>query len=73
MSDDVPFSCCSTKAERPCIHHHVHQNDRHLNYDYNLQVTLNTMGCKEALMEFFGDTILTNAGSGILGIFGLQV
>lgn len=72
-TDDVPFSCCSAEARRPCIHHHVHDNRKHYNYDYRQAVTLNLKGCREALMDFFGDVILVNGGYCVLGIFVFQL
>lgn len=36
QTDEVPFSCCSRYARRPCISHSVHDNSRHFNYDYQV-------------------------------------
>lgn len=73
QSDDVPFSCCSVKSHRPCIHHHVHDNSRHFNYDFRAYVTLYRLGCRKALMNFLGDDLLSNAGIVVLSIFVLQL
>ncbi|XP_013416793.1 photoreceptor outer segment membrane glycoprotein 2-like [Lingula anatina] len=72
-NDDVPFSCCDHASRRPCIHHDVHDNSKHYNYDYRVKTTLNQHGCKRALMRFFGDQVLTNGGGITLGVFGLQL
>lgn len=71
--DDAPFSCCSPSSHRPCVHHKVHDNRAHVNYDYREHITLHSMGCRDALMNHFGDTILKNAGAIIFGIFVLQL
>lgn len=72
-SDDAPFSCCSPRSHRPCVHHNVHDNAAHVNYDYREHVTLHSDGCQDALMNYFGDTILMNGGAIVLGIFVLQL
>lgn len=73
VSDDVPFSCCDPFSHRPCLHHHVHQNDKHFNYDWKGKVTVYTKGCRQALMEFFADSLLTTSGGIVLGMGGLMV
>lgn len=72
LSDDVPFSCCNADAHRPCIHHGVHTNSKHYNYDYANHITLNKIGCTEALMKDFGQ-YLQKAGGLLLFLFFLQV
>lgn len=72
LNDDVPFSCCIADVLRPCVHHHVHDNDMHYNYDYRTKVTLHGMGCKNALMEIYG-RILTDVGALVLSISFLQM
>ena len=71
-TDDVPFSCCSPESVRPCIHTDVHDNDKHYNYDYKSKTTLNDVGCKAAMMSYFGSR-LSNAGGIVMGVFFLQV
>ena len=72
LSDDVPYSCCRHDTLRPCIHHHVQDNDRHFNYDYRSGLTLHERGCKHALMDYF-TTRLNRIGGVIMTIFLLQV
>jgi len=38
QSDDVPFSCCDRAARRPCITQFIHDNKKHFNYDYRVDV-----------------------------------
>ncbi|XP_038046901.1 photoreceptor outer segment membrane glycoprotein 2-like [Patiria miniata] len=71
LNDDAPFSCCKADQLRPCIHHHVHDNDRHYNYDYRESLTLYQKGCKPALMEYF-TTRLNRIGGITMLIFILQ-
>ncbi|KAL4237727.1 outer segment membrane [Mactra antiquata] len=73
ISDDVPFSCCNPDVLRPCINHHVHDNNKHYNYDYRTQTTLYTMGCTEKLMEFYENSVLLVAGSIVFGLSFLQL
>ncbi|XP_060081665.1 peripherin-2-like [Ylistrum balloti] len=73
LNDDVPFSCCVANVLRPCVHHHVHDNDMHYNYDYRAQVTLHGTGCKDALMEIYGNRLLTEVGALVLSISFLQM
>ncbi|XP_022081594.1 uncharacterized protein LOC110974327 [Acanthaster planci] len=71
LSDDVPYSCCRHDLLRPCIHHHVHDNQKHRNYDYREGLTLHQQGCKHALIDYF--TIrLNRIGAITLVIFILQ-
>ncbi|PIK40510.1 putative formin-like protein 14 [Apostichopus japonicus] len=53
LNDDVPFSCCNPRIHRPCIHHHVHDDSVHFNYNHADGITLHTLGCKQSLMEYF--------------------
>ncbi|KAJ8045085.1 Peripherin-2 [Holothuria leucospilota] len=53
LNDDVPFSCCNPYSIRPCIHHHVHDDMFHYNYDHRTGLTLHSVGCKESLMGYF--------------------
>ncbi|XP_022081595.1 photoreceptor outer segment membrane glycoprotein 2-like [Acanthaster planci] len=71
LNDDAPYSCCKSGMLRPCIHHHVHDNDRHYNYDYREGLTLYQRGCKHALMDYF-TTRLNRIGSIILVVFVLK-
>ncbi|CAH1791378.1 unnamed protein product [Owenia fusiformis] len=73
INDDVPFSCCNPESERPCIHHHVHDNSKHFKYNYQTGNTLHGTGCTEALMTFFADMILMNVGFTTIGAFGVQL
>ena len=73
INDDVPFSCCTPHVLRPCINHHVHNNDVHYNYDYRVNTTLYNKGCTDKLMEFYEDTLLSNGGAIILGLSFVQV
>ncbi|XP_074655721.1 peripherin-2-like [Tubulanus polymorphus] len=72
LPDDVPFSCCSVKSRRPCIHHRVQENKYHHNYDYRKQTTLHMRGCRDAIMTYFEQMLLT-AGGIIVGIFVIRV
>ncbi|XP_041354561.1 peripherin-2-like [Gigantopelta aegis] len=72
-NDDVPFSCCSATANRPCIHHHVHDNHVHYNYDYKVETTINRLGCKQALTTYYGNGILTYVGILILSSSFFQI
>lgn len=62
LNDDVPFSCCDATHLRPCVHHHVHDNNLHYNYDFRSGVTLYKIGCTDALMAYFGKRVLLNIG-----------
>lgn len=73
MNDDVPFSCCSPHVLRPCIQHHVHDNDLHYNYDYRMSTTLYSTGCTTKLMAVYGDSVLAVVGMVILGLSFIQV
>ncbi|KAK3596023.1 hypothetical protein CHS0354_032546 [Potamilus streckersoni] len=73
ISDDVPFSCCSPTSMRPCIHHHVHDNDLHYNYDYRTSMTINKKGCAITLMEYYSEWILMKAGAIAIGLSFFQV
>ncbi|KAL3874447.1 hypothetical protein ACJMK2_037459 [Sinanodonta woodiana] len=73
ISDDVPFSCCSPTSMRPCIHHHVHDNDLHYNYDYRKSMTINTKGCAITLMEYYGEWVLMTAGAIVICLSLFQV
>ncbi|XP_041467635.1 trithorax group protein osa-like [Lytechinus variegatus] len=72
LTDDVPFSCCRPKSPRPCIHHQVQDNDIHYNYDYQTDLTLHPVGCKEQLMEYFGSKF-NQLGAASFGLLGVQV
>ncbi|XP_064647010.1 photoreceptor outer segment membrane glycoprotein 2-like [Lineus longissimus] len=73
-NDDAPFSCCNPSSDRPCIHHHVHHNDAHYNYDFKVKgsLTLFMKGCQEALSDYFR-TLLVNCGAIFIGIFCVQI
>ncbi|CAL1529457.1 unnamed protein product, partial [Lymnaea stagnalis] len=58
-SDDTPFSCCDMRSPRPCIHHHVHDAKQHHLYNFNMETTLHSVGCREALMAIYGNVLLT--------------
>ncbi|XP_045187793.2 uncharacterized protein LOC123545532 [Mercenaria mercenaria] len=73
INDDVPFSCCSPHVLRPCIRHHVHDNDLHFNYDYRKSTTLHTTGCTEKLMAFYEHSVLLMAGSLVLSLSFIQL
>ena len=51
----------------------VHTNSRHYNYNYLTDLTLHQTGCREALMDYFGDDILVPAACVVLVMFGLEV
>ncbi|OWF38628.1 peripherin-2-like [Mizuhopecten yessoensis] len=73
LNDDVPFSCCVADVLRPCIHHHVHDNDMHYNYDYRAKVTLYSVGCKDVLLDIYGNRLLTDVGALVLSISFIQM
>ena len=73
ITDDAPFSCCSPDSHRPCIHHQVRDNSAHISYNHIEHVTLNVIGCRDALMNFFGDQLLMNGGGAVTIVFFLQV
>ncbi|XP_033736300.1 peripherin-2-like [Pecten maximus] len=73
LNDDVPFSCCIADVLRPCVHHHVHDNDIHYNYDYRTKVTLHGVGCKDVLVDIYGNHLLTDVGALVLSISFLQL
>ena len=72
VNDDVPFSCCNPISKRPCIHHDVHKDDAHYNYDYKSKTTLYTKGCRDVLMDYFGNQVLANSGIVVIVIVSLQ-
>ena len=72
VNDDVPFSCCDPLAIRNCIHHHVHDNNMHYNYDYRTDVTLYPQGCKDELMVYYSFRLCT-VGALVMAMFGIQV
>ncbi|XP_070577557.1 photoreceptor outer segment membrane glycoprotein 2-like [Ptychodera flava] len=72
LNDDVPFSCCDPRAKRPCIHHHITDNNQHYNYDFNVAMTIYQRGCKAALTDYFS-VRLENMGGIIMLIFVAQL
>ncbi|XP_067682294.1 peripherin-2-like [Haliotis asinina] len=72
INDDVPFSCCNPASPRPCIHHDIHDNKRHYNYDYRVKTTLHSVGCRHALDNYYGWGLLTNVGALVVCISILQ-
>ncbi|XP_069683127.1 peripherin-2-like [Periplaneta americana] len=50
VSDDVPFSCCSRTALRPCIHHGIMSSSSVYRYDPQRQFSVSTIGCQKALV-----------------------
>ncbi|XP_077992410.1 photoreceptor outer segment membrane glycoprotein 2-like [Glandiceps talaboti] len=72
LNDDVPFSCCDPRAKRPCIHHHVTDNNEHYNYDFNVAMTIHQRGCKQALSEYFSRR-LAIMGSILMSMFVAQL
>lgn len=73
LNDDAPYSCCDPNKTRPCIHHHIHDNDLHFNYDFKTELTLYKTGCTTALMSFFGDVVLKDVGIVVLCISFIEV
>ena len=71
LHDAVPFSCCDPSAPRPCVHMFVHQ--KHKEYNFVEDITLYTKGCRDAIMDYFADTMLIQGGACVFGIFVLQV
>ncbi|KAK7504130.1 hypothetical protein BaRGS_00004434, partial [Batillaria attramentaria] len=65
-------SCCDPASARPCIHHHVNTPHLHYNYDPRVAHTLHKQGCRHALMDFFGHTMLRNIGIFLLLLAFLQ-
>ncbi|RUS79381.1 hypothetical protein EGW08_012872 [Elysia chlorotica] len=57
--DDVPFSCCDVRAPRPCIHHHVHDDNLHFFYNHLRETTIHVTGCRYILMNIYGTILLT--------------
>ena len=68
---NVPFSCCSVKATRPCIHRNV--TGTHAHYSWPKDSTLSMIGCAGALASEFGSTTLSIAGYIVLATFILMV
>ncbi|XP_028996486.1 photoreceptor outer segment membrane glycoprotein 2-like [Betta splendens] len=66
LTDNVPFSCCSTFSPRPCIQHHLSNSSAHFNYDQrSQQLNLWRRGCRQTLLDhytsilqFIGITVL---------------
>jgi hypothetical protein len=71
-ADNVPFSCCSVKAARPCIHRRV-VNGTHAGYSWPKDSTLSATGCAVALAAEFGKTTLNVAGYIAVVTFVLMV
>ena len=59
----VPFSCVMEVTQTPNI----------FNYNYLTDDTTYKSGCREALVDYFGDTILTSCACIILTMFLLEV
>ncbi|GFO34722.1 photoreceptor outer segment membrane glycoprotein 2-like [Plakobranchus ocellatus] len=57
-ADDVPFSCCDVRSPRPCIHHHVHEDQLHFSYNHMRETTLYITGCRHVLMDIYGVILL---------------
>ncbi|XP_050405930.1 peripherin-2 [Patella vulgata] len=72
-NDDVPFSCCDSASRRPCINHHVHDNDMHYSYDYRMKTTIYPQGCRESLVTFYGKQLMTYTGFALLGTAAFQL
>ncbi|GAV08580.1 hypothetical protein RvY_18246 [Ramazzottius varieornatus] len=68
---NVPFSCCSVRATRPCIHRNV--TGAHAHYSWPMDSTLNSIGCAAALATEFGATTLSVVGYILLATFILMV
>lgn len=73
LNDDVPFSCCNPESPRPCIHHHVMDNDMHYNYDFRSAITIHPIGCRDKLTEYYGQIMLTNIGVVVVCVSIFQV
>lgn len=73
LVDSVPFSCCSPHSVRPCVHQWVRDGGRHANYAWQQDLTLYRLGCRQALMDFFGSRVLVTTGAIILAVFFVQV
>ena len=48
LADSVPFSCCSPRAVRPCVHKHILRNNT--NYNPDTDLTVNPTGCVLAII-----------------------
>uniref|UniRef100_T1IPY9 Tetraspanin n=1 Tax=Strigamia maritima TaxID=126957 RepID=T1IPY9_STRMM len=48
----VPFSCCDPWSSRPCIHTSVQDNEEHINYNYEQDITLYKVGCGILIDDF---------------------
>ena len=72
LNDDVPFSCCDPGIARHCIHHHIHDNNMHYNYDYRTDLTVFTEGCRSKLMSYYRFR-LGNVGAIVMAMFVMQV
>ncbi|KAF9810968.1 hypothetical protein SFRURICE_001491 [Spodoptera frugiperda] len=51
VSDNVPYSCCSTEELYPCIHHGVTQMGTIYKYNPATQLTIWNAGCEEKLIS----------------------
>ena len=51
----------------------VHTNTLHYNYHYHTDLTIYKSGCPAALMDYFGDKILSRCAGIILAMFFLEV
>ncbi|XP_047033980.1 peripherin-2-like [Helicoverpa zea] len=51
VSDNVPYSCCSTEELYPCIHHGVTQMGTIYKYNPSTQITIWEAGCEEKLIS----------------------
>ncbi|KAG8190029.1 hypothetical protein JTE90_000124 [Oedothorax gibbosus] len=59
---DVPFSCCNRDTNRPCVDTRIEDITYHSMYNYPIDLTLNTIGCRDALTNFLGHTIMLGVG-----------
>ncbi|OQV17255.1 Cyclin-G-associated kinase [Hypsibius exemplaris] len=71
MGDHVPFSCCSGKAVRPCVHRHV--NASQTGYTWPKDSTLSATGCAAALASEFGKTTLNVTGYIVMTTFFMML
>lgn len=71
LAANVPFSCCTTRASRPCVHRDV--TGVHPDYVWPKDSTLHSNGCAKALAEEFGKTALNVTGYIVITTYLLTV
>ncbi|GFT36112.1 uncharacterized protein NPIL_336961 [Nephila pilipes] len=59
---DVPFSCCRMGELRPCVDKRIEDSSFHSKYTYPTDMTLNRIGCQEAVTNFLGHYVFSGIG-----------